>query len=449
MGCTDEKGWRRFTTMSGSAPAVHDGRGKDRILSQAELNIEDKSRTNLFAWRGQFSPQLVEAHLRAYGGEGAMVLDPFMGSGTVLVEAARLGMSAVGCDVNPAACAMARLYQFVNVATAERTRILDQAARQLHLLNDHADLPLFAEVSRNSRPPLSHRLQELARGTEPLHSTIAEALAVTANLGAAKAEAKDIRRAWSALCATVEHLPHCSAPVRAYQADARLLPVEPGTGDLVFTSPPYINVFNYHQQYRPAVEALGYEVLGAAKSEIGSNRKHRGNRFLTVIQYCIDMAQVLLSISRACRAGARMILVVGRESAVRKTPFYNGEIVGKLAGRAVQISEVLRQERVFLNRFGQDIFEDIIHLVVPSAEVEVDEDEARAVAVEALKAARRDAPKESRADLDEAIERADTVTASPLLSADTRRALPTPEKKRCAARHHTARSCGGEACLSP
>jgi hypothetical protein len=30
------------------------------------LNIADKRRANAFAWRGQFSPQLVESLLRAY-----------------------------------------------------------------------------------------------------------------------------------------------------------------------------------------------------------------------------------------------------------------------------------------------------------------------------------------------------------------------------------------------
>lgn len=45
---------------------------------------------------------------------------------------------------------------------------------------------------------------------------------------------------------------------------------------LVLTSPPYINVYNYHQQYRASAEALGWDLLEVAKTEIGSNRKHPG-----------------------------------------------------------------------------------------------------------------------------------------------------------------------------
>ena len=102
--------------------------------------------------------------------------------------------------------------------------------------------------------------------------------------------------------------------------------------DLVITSPPYINVFNYHQNYRGIIECFGYNVLKVAASEIGSNRKHRSNRFKTVVQYSIDMGHVLLSISSALKIGGRMIFVVGRESMVRKTPFYNSRIIEDIVG---------------------------------------------------------------------------------------------------------------------
>jgi len=58
-------------------------------LPQSVLNIEEKHRSNLFAWRGQFSPQLIDCLLDAYCPIDAIVMDPFSGSGTVLYEAAR------------------------------------------------------------------------------------------------------------------------------------------------------------------------------------------------------------------------------------------------------------------------------------------------------------------------------------------------------------------------
>src|SRR4029077_9564428 len=46
-----------------------------------------------------------------YGGvdyNGLTVLDPFVGGGTSVVEAARLGASTIGVDIDPVACAITR-----------------------------------------------------------------------------------------------------------------------------------------------------------------------------------------------------------------------------------------------------------------------------------------------------------------------------------------------------
>jgi len=80
------------------------------------------------------------------------------------------------------------------------------------------------------------------------------------------------------------------------------------------------------------MELLDFDILKVAHSEFGSNRKHRGNRFLTVIQYCIDMGQALQSMRNAMKESSELIMIVGRESNVRKTPFYNGDIIQDLAG---------------------------------------------------------------------------------------------------------------------
>src|SRR5262249_39812661 len=138
---------------------------------------------------------------------------------------------------------------------------------------------------------------------------------------------------WARLKARVLSLPESDAPARLLNCDARRLPLPDDEADFVITSPPYVNVFNYHQQYRRSVEALGWDLLAVARSEIGSNRKRRQNRFLTVIQYCLDMADVLRELRRVCKEGSRIVVIVGRESNVRKTRFFNGEIVAALAAR--------------------------------------------------------------------------------------------------------------------
>ena len=64
------------------------------ILEQEKLDVITKKRSNLFNWRGQFTPEFVEYILTSFAREGDNIFDPFQGSGTVLQESARLGFAA-------------------------------------------------------------------------------------------------------------------------------------------------------------------------------------------------------------------------------------------------------------------------------------------------------------------------------------------------------------------
>ena len=186
----------------------------------------------------------------------------------------------------------------------------------------------------------------------------------------------------------------------------------------MLTSPPYINVHNYHQKFRRSVEALRWDVLAFARSEIGSNRQNRGNRFLTVIQYCLDMGLALREMARALKSDGRLILVLGRESTVRGTRFFNGELVAELAVQGVGLELERRQERVFRNRYGAAIYEDILHFrvtgEVPSSDVCLIA--ARGVAGQALSAAGARTPAAEHPGLEEALARLAELPPSPLLS---------------------------------
>lgn len=66
-------------------------------------DVPERERTKhvrrLHPYLGKFIPQLVEWFLRRYFHEGNWILDPFMGSGTTLVQANELGMPSAGIDI--------------------------------------------------------------------------------------------------------------------------------------------------------------------------------------------------------------------------------------------------------------------------------------------------------------------------------------------------------------
>lgn len=384
-------------------------------LPQDVLNISNKSRSNPFTWRGQFSPQLIQALLERYSTPESVVVDPFLGSGTVLLESGNAGLAATGTDINPAAIAFAKTYHFINVPVLERHRHINVLGQELRLtVGNHSD----HSKSFNS-DVLKQRLVALAvRTNEPLQITLLEVLIVILDFYRDGLSVDKIYDSWNSLIRTVVKLPYSQQELRAINADARRVPASDSSVDLAVTSPPYINVFNYHQQYRASVEALCWSLLKVAESEIGANRKHRSNRFLTVIQYCLDIAQVLQELTRVCRCGARIIFVVGKQSQVRKTVFYNGEIVSELAHRALGLNLILRQQRVFLNRFGEQIYEDVLHFsprnVLPDLPVLAS---ARDVSRDVLETSYNTAKEEVKEDLRSALKKLEFINPSPLFDA--------------------------------
>jgi DNA modification methylase len=201
-------------------------------------------------------------------------------------------------------------------------------------------------------------------------------------------------------------------------ADARAVPLPTASIDFVITSPPYINVFNYHQHYRRSAELLGHDLLVVARSEIGSNRANRGNRFLTVVQYCLDIAAALKEMHRVCKPDARLILVVGHESKVLGVRFLNAELVTYIARHTKAFEVVQTQSRWYTNKFGFRIREDLIHIQPRAASPSEWEAMARTAAESALKQGMRTVIEKNRTALIEAIDQVGITTGTPLLNSN-------------------------------
>ncbi len=384
-------------------------------ISQNQLDIAEKKRSNPLPWHGQFSPQLAELLIREFSTAGATVFDPFVGSGTVLHEAARTGRPAVGVELNPAAVKLARVYELMGLSPSNRSECLAEVERAVFALCGHG--PLFGADAGSDAELQQKLLERLRDCTDPWAARLWTALIVLSDFESGRFSAEFVLQRWRVLADVIRMLPVSPVPVEVLHADARATGLDEDSIDLVVTSPPYINVFNYHQRFRKSVEALEWDVLKIARSEIGANRKHRGNRFLTVVQYCLDMAQVVAELQRICAPGARIILVVGRESNVRGVPFYNGALLAEVAGQFLGQGLALRQERKFLNRFGTTIVEDILHFDVPiePAISSLDMSVIREVPADALREALANAGPDVVTDIEEALARIEDVAPSPIL----------------------------------
>lgn len=318
------------------------------LLSQRELDLGKGRNTNIFAYRGQFSPDLIANLIDKYAKPESVILDPFCGCGTTLFEAGKQNHSAIGSDINPAGFIMGNLILLYNLDEEQRKTLITKAQQTISNVNESS---FWKELVTKISIIQDNNLKIL----------LANAFILSHRKK--NATKNDYYVALSFLEKRINSFPVSKKCYRVINADARSTIVANNSVDLIITSPPYINVFNYHQHDRTSTEQLGFEILSIAKSEFGANRKNRQNRFLTVVQYILDMANTMLVLKKTLRKNGRFILVIGRESRVRGVPFRNDQIIATIA-QIVGYKIILHQQRSFKNQFGCLIIEDILHFSV-------------------------------------------------------------------------------------
>ena len=308
----------------------------DSELSWSEADLPERERTKhvhrLHPYLGKYPPQLVEVLLRRRFAAGALIYDPFAGSGTTLVEASVLGMHAVGCDVSAFNCLLCEVKSSrpdVDAAETELARALamppaEQPASEWlgrwYAPQALAELTGFRRALEGSpqRPVLSVVLSRAARSARrvPHHALDEAREPVLEPYWCHKhrrtcrpvEEAARFLRRYAA--DTVRRLGEYAAvrqdvDVAVLHADARTADL-PGGIDGVVTSPPYPGLIDYHEQHRYAYELLGL----ADRRELELGAAAEGTTRRAVAAYCEGIAEVLAHTRRHLAPGALVAIVV-------------------------------------------------------------------------------------------------------------------------------------------
>ena len=391
-------------------------------LVQDKLDVINKTRSNLFDWRGQFTPELIEYLLSVFSKKGDVVADPFSGSGTVLLESVKIGHDAFGFEINPSAYYMSKFYEYSKLSIKERESLLNDLRNIIG--KEIRDMSVDKVVySQHDNYRIAYKdLLEFARFC---NSVIPEHLLpfVMNVLFACEKDKKSKLK--DALIKNINYLkdilislPYTEKVVETNWADARNISLKyKNKVDVIITSPPYINVFNYHQNYRGIVECFDYNLLHVANSEIGSNRKNRQNRFKTGVQYAIDMGHVLQSCVSSLKVDGIMVWIVGRCSNVRKVPFYNSSIIADIVNIIPGLELEQTSQRQFGNRFGETIIEDILIIKKTSdAEVSSLTNSFEAIGISHLEKALSKVEDKDKPDIEILIYNQNPIVESPILN---------------------------------
>lgn len=98
------------------------------------LENRDKSGSHSGAYHGNFIPQIPNQLMRRYTAAGGVVLDGFLGGGTTMIEARRLGRSCIGIELLPEVAKAAK-----KAAAAEKINSSDKNIFSEVITGDSAD----------------------------------------------------------------------------------------------------------------------------------------------------------------------------------------------------------------------------------------------------------------------------------------------------------------------
>jgi hypothetical protein len=323
----------------------------DLELSWSEDQLPQAERTkhvhSIHPYLGKFIPQLVEVFLHRYFRPGDCVYDPFVGSGTTLVEANAFGAAAVGCDISAFNCLLARVktatyslgaLELALRGAVEQARLtaevvtLEDASKWLRdwyaegalreLLAYHCvSSELLDEPSWDVARIVLSRAARSARQTTHFDLDFPRR-PVTRPYWCHKhkrtcrpvGEALKFLRRYTD--DTVRRIREFAAirseqPVEVIHGDARAvdLPLQPSG---IITSPPYPGLIDYHEQHRYSYELLGLE--DRRGDEIGPAFRGQGRD--AVQAYVDGMAAVFSRAREQLPAGAPVVIVVNDSKAL-------------------------------------------------------------------------------------------------------------------------------------
>jgi SAM-dependent methyltransferase len=319
---------------------------------------------------------------------GHLVLDPFCGSGTVLVEAMIGGLRATGIDLNPIAVRLTRCKTRKREPEHEKA-LLEAAARvrehaderrknragatrrygpeDVALFEPHVLLELdgIASAIAKERKDLIRldlemclsailvKVSRRASDTSARDSTRRIAAGYTAKLFFKKTEELLARsRAFHSL------VPPGTPYARVHEGDAtRPDHLESATIDAIVTSPPYAATYDYLEHHALRMRWLGLSSKALEAGEMGARRAYEGVEPADAEErWTGELASFFRAARRVLRPGGRLALGVA-DSGVRGGALRADHIVRTAASRT-ELEFVARasQKRPHFHSRGQSAF---------------------------------------------------------------------------------------------
>lgn len=349
----------------------------------------------------KFIPQLASRLINDFTKKGDLVVDPFMGSATTLVEAKILGRRSVGVDINPVAYLIAK----AKVTPIDPIKLDDAYKNILSNFTDDKALPLFEKDNQLDIPEheridywfkpqekkklgviytqikkiedkdiqdfffcsFSHILKNCSiwlmksnKPTRDLNKKIPDPYQTFSRH--AKKMINKNRTFWGLLNEN-KSLDVDSSPICG---DARAIPVSNNSVALMVTSPPYVTSYEYadlHQlsalwfNYTDDLSKFRKSFMGSAHndvkqtvvgSELGEKivealKEHNTKKDKEVAIYFSEMRDSFIEMKRYLKKGGLASIVIG-DTAFKGVPVLNAEVfVEQMQNLGFKIYKIIKR----------------------------------------------------------------------------------------------------------
>lgn len=333
------------------------------------------------------------------------ILDPMSGSGTVLAVARSKRHYAIGVDIDPLAVLVSRVWTTPIDSQAVKgaaDKALDYARgiflslRTRDAYPDEANAETkkfirywFDDYARRQLASLAIAIHKVRNNQvrDVLWCAFSR-LIITKQSGASlamdlshsrphrtfkRAPTKPFNKFLFAVNHVVENCINCEnqdfgPEARVYEGDARSLPLEDGSIDLVLTSPPYLNAIDYLRCSKFSLVWMGYQIeklsnirSASIGAEIGKRDAHENQDIQNILsklrlrpklkarqesmlaRYIEDMQRIVKETSRVLTENGKAVYVVG-ENTVRGTFVPNSKII-KIVANAIGLRCMRQRSR--------------------------------------------------------------------------------------------------------
>jgi site-specific DNA-methyltransferase (cytosine-N4-specific) len=342
-----------------------------------DFNGEDTSYLShsLHPYPAKFPPQLPKKILQDYAIKGQTILDPFWGSGTTLVEARIYGANVIGVDVNGLSVLLSKvkatplnssqfeiIQDFISSIESQITKWksesrpkvkIKEIEGQEHWFQNNVSEEItfvLKQISKIKNEDVQNFLKIVLssiivrvsnQDSDTRFAAIQKNISDGYTLDQFCKKAKEYNTRMKAFS---ELIYDTNTSLSLYNADSRNLDfIEDNSVDMIITSPPYANTYDYYLYHKFRKRWLDLDVKFAQYNEIGSRREYSSLKEKKE-KWNEDLIKCFQEMQRVLKPNHLAFLVIGDSVIKKELIKIEKEISGFAPKIGFRVNEILSSD---------------------------------------------------------------------------------------------------------